>query len=214
MQKITLFAALGAHNLGDEYIALAEYSFLRDRYPEAKIVIHTYDKNSTLLPKNDPLLSYQAYFPNGLKKHPFRNLWNAFKTILGIATSTMIIIGGGGIFYDNEAGQSLGKQLRSWKFRTQIAKFFRKPIIFFGIGIDVSSENTSLLLPLFSGKNTRISVRDPKSLLTLKQIGVKNAQEIPDPALMGPSIRGARHFSNTSGFTRSNKPTIALALRK
>ena len=93
MRKITLFAALGAHNLGDEYIALSEYHFLRARYPEAKIVVHTYDKTSTLLPENDPKLHYAPYFPDNIKKHPLHNLWRAIKTVIGIATSDLIVIG-------------------------------------------------------------------------------------------------------------------------
>ena len=133
MHKITLFAALGAHNLGDEYIALAEYDFLRSEYPEAKIVVHTYDKNSSLLPKENQKIRYAPYFPDNLKKHPFRNIWRALCTIVGIATSDMIIIGGGGIFYDNESGQSFKRQLSGWKFRINTANFFHKPIVFFGI---------------------------------------------------------------------------------
>ena len=86
--------------------------------------------------------------------------------------------------------------------------------MFFGIGIDVSEKNAPLLLPLFSGKNTFVSVRDPKSLATLVKIGITQAVEIPDPALMGPVLRKARHTPKTSAFTRQKKPKIGLALRK
>ena len=214
MHKITLFAALGAHNLGDEYIALAEYDFLRGEYPETKIVVHTYDTNSTLLPKENQKIRYVPYFPDNLKKHPFRNIWRALRTIVDIATSDMIIIGGGGIFYDNESGQSFKRQLSGWKFRINTANFFRKSIVFFGIGIDVSPENAPLLVPLFTGKSTKISVRDPKSLILLKSIGILSAQEIPDPAFMGPILKTAKHRGSRSGFTRSVRPKIGLALRK
>jgi polysaccharide pyruvyl transferase WcaK-like protein len=123
-RRIVLFAASGAYNLGDEAIVLAEYAFLRARYPNAEIRVATYDPKSTLLPSDDSKLGYFSYFPCAVRRHPLANIGYLFRNVVEIFRADLVIIGGGGLFYDNEAGQSFQKQTLEWSFRTALARLF------------------------------------------------------------------------------------------
>lgn len=178
---ISLFTATGAYNLGDELILLQEYEYLSHRYEGATFSVFTYDSKSSLLPAGDHI-QYVSYFPNAFKKHPFRNLWYFIQTIRHIRKSDLVVIGGGGILYDGEVGQSFKKQLTEWKIRIRIAEWFAKPILYWSIGVNVREENREKLLPLFSAPNTTVTVRDSGSKRLLEEIGIK-AELVFDPVL-------------------------------
>lgn len=181
MTHFSLFTATGAYNLGDELILLQEYAYLKNRYPEASFSVFTYDEASSLLP-DDPTIEYLSYFPHHLKTRPFHNVWYLIKTVLTIRKSDAVIIGGGGLLYDNEEGQSFEKLLRQWKLRVWLVKFFRKPLVYWSLGIHLRKENEAKILPLFDGTNTFVSVRDAESKKTLESIGVKSLL-LRDPVL-------------------------------
>lgn len=177
----SLFTATGAYNLGDELILLQEYSYLKNRYREATFSVFTYDAQSSLLPE-DPSIGYLSYFPSNLKKRPFQNIWYLLQTVLAIRSSDFIIIGGGGLLYDNEERQFFEKLVRQWKLRVWLAKFFRKPLIYWSLGIHLKKENEEKIRPLFSGENIFVSVRDMESKKTLEALGIKSVL-IRDPVL-------------------------------
>lgn len=179
--RYSLFTATGAYNLGDELILLQEYMYLRNRHPEATFSVFTYDAKSSLLPE-DPSIEYLHYFPHHSKTRPLQNIWYALQTILTIRKSDAIIIGGGGLLYDNEEGQSLDTLLLPWRIRVWLAKFFRKPIIYWSLGIHLKKENEAKILPLFTGENIHISVRDSESKKTLESLGIKSLL-LRDPVL-------------------------------
>jgi len=104
------------------------------------------------------------------------------KTIFTIWKSDSIIIGGGGLLYDNEENQSLQKLLFPWKLRIEIIKFFHKPLIYWSLGIHLRKENITKILPLFSGKNISISVRDEESKKALESMSIRSLL-LPDPVL-------------------------------
>ena len=64
----------------------------------------------------------------------------------------------------------------------RIAKFFRKPIIYWSLGIHLKKENEEKIRSLFEGKNIFISVRDTESKKTLESLGIKSVL-IRDPVL-------------------------------
>lgn len=186
-RRITIFAAAGAHNLGDEAIVLSEVAFLRERYPDARISVSTYDSASTLVP-SEWGIRYFSYFPNGFRRKPVSNVFFCLRTAWEIFRADLVVIGGGGIFYDNE-GQSFSKQVFEWRLRTGTARFFKKPIVFFGVGVDVSRSNAKLLANVFKGASA-VTVRDEKSAGTLSEIAVAS-KVVPDPAFLVPSVRSA-----------------------
>ncbi len=180
-RRILLFVATGARNVGDEMIVRAEYDFLRDRYPEAEIRVATYDATNHFLPKSDPRLAFFPYFPNGLRIRPFSNVGYFLRNVFETFRADLVIIGGGGLFYDNE-GQNPSKQALEWKIRTFFARLFRKPLLFWGIGVDVRPENAVKFRGAFSGASA-VTVRDPKSAATLSSIGIPSVV-VPDPAFL------------------------------
>ena len=99
--RFTLFTATGGYNLGDELILLQEYTYLKNRYQEATFSVFTYDEGSSLLPE-DRSVEYLPYFPHHLRTRPLQNIWYLIKTVLTIRKSDSIIIGSGGLLYDNE----------------------------------------------------------------------------------------------------------------
>lgn len=144
----SLFTATGAYNLGDELILLQEYEYLHNRYPEATFTIFTYDRKGSLLPA-DPSIKYVCYFPDHIRTRPIQNILAFFETLFAIYASDRIIIGGGGLIYDNEEGQSFDMLVLQWWIRVWIVKFFRKPIIYWSLGIHIKRENEAKILPLF-----------------------------------------------------------------
>ncbi|MDD2916542.1 MAG: polysaccharide pyruvyl transferase family protein [Candidatus Gracilibacteria bacterium] len=177
----SLLTATGAYNLGDELILLQEYEFIKKRHPEATFSVFTYDKKSSLLPR-DETIEYISYFPNHAKTKPLQNIWYFLRTFLVVRKSDAVIVGGGGLLYDNEDGQSFDRLLSQWKLRVRIVEFLGKPLIYWSLGIHLKKENEKKILPLFTGKQTSVSVRDAESKKSLESIGIK-AFLIPDPVL-------------------------------
>ncbi len=177
----SLFTATGAYNLGDELILLQEYTYLKNRHPEATFSVFTYDSASTLLPEDDAI-EYLSYFPNHIRTKPLQNMWYAFQMIWAIYRSDAVIIGGGGLLYDNEEGQSFDRLLAPWKLRVRIIRFLRKPIIYWSLGIHLKRENEEKIRSLFEGEKTYVSVRDPESRKTIESLGIKSIL-IRDPVM-------------------------------
>lgn len=177
----SLFTATGAYNLGDELILLQEYLYLKNRHPEATFSVFTYDRASSLLPE-DGAIEYLSYFPNHMRTKPLQNIWYAFRMIFAIHRSDAVIIGGGGLLYDNEEGQSFDKLLAPWKLRVRIIRFLHKPLIYWSLGIHLQPENEEKIRSLFEGERTHISVRDPESRKTIESLGIKSIL-IRDPVL-------------------------------
>lgn len=144
----SIFTATGAYNLGDELILLQEYEYLHNRYPEATFTIFTYDRKGSLLPA-DSSIKYVCYFPDHIRTRPIQNILAFFETLFAIYASDRVIIGGGGLIYDNEEGQSFDLLLLQWHLRVWIAKLWRKPIVYWSLGIHIKRGNEAKILPLF-----------------------------------------------------------------
>lgn len=167
---------------------LSEVSYLRQRYPKCRVAVFTYDPKSTLIPK-DWNVRYPSYFPNRLRKRFWANVGYFFRTFWEVAIADLVVVGGGGILYDNE-GQSFFKQRLEWKFRVGIAKLFRKRILFWGIGVDLSEKNVKKVRSLFTSKRAFVTVRDSKSAKLLETVGI-SAKVVPDPAFIVPPVRSS-----------------------
>lgn len=167
--------ALGAGNLGDELIAWCEYQYIREHFPRAKLSVYTYHETSGLFAKladKDHLVCMKKYFPSDIRKHPLKNIVSFWKMLYDISTSDTLIIGGGGLWYDNESEQSSLIQRLQWLLRIWIAKIARTRILFWWIWIDVSQKKIKSYRSIFSGKNSQVVVRDQHSSDLLKTIGI------------------------------------------
>lgn len=90
-----------------------------------------------------------------------------------------------------------------WLLRILSAKLSGTKILFWSIGVDVEETNLPKLQPLFSGKNTIVSVRDTRSQMLLRSIGIESAVVCDSAFLLSPKAR-------THHKTR---PKVGLAIR-
>lgn len=179
--KITILAAVWAQNLGDELILKNEIQFFQHRFGEdTKFKVFTYDvANPFIVWKK---IKYYEYFPCNAKKitKVFRNIKNLFNFIRIIKKSDLVVIWGGGIFFDNE-DPSVSHPLKQWLFRIKVCKFFKKKICFHGVGISIKrKDNLSTIKQIFWGKKKEITVRDRYSQDLLLWLGIKS-KIIADP---------------------------------
>lgn len=99
-QKITFFVLSGAYNLGDELILRSEIDFFKKKFPHGKISVVTYDENSFFGEREN--ITFFSFFPNNFREKFLQNIFYFWKNAFEIATSDIVVIGGGGIFFDNE----------------------------------------------------------------------------------------------------------------
>ncbi len=113
MNRILFYTATGEFNLGDECILAAEMEYVHQKYPDASIAVATYNQESTnFFSRESPVwnsidskVQLFSYFPNAFRKHVFKNIGYFFKNLVQIFRADLIIVGGGGLFYDTEIGQ-------------------------------------------------------------------------------------------------------------
>ncbi|MDD3794143.1 MAG: polysaccharide pyruvyl transferase family protein [Candidatus Gracilibacteria bacterium] len=150
--KISIFASIGAQNLGDELILKNEIKLLKKEYGEdTKFRVFTYDKKNPFF--LDDNVVYSEYFPIGIRKkrNIFRNIVNFFVFLFSTIRADLIVIGGGGIIYDEEV-QSTKNPLDSWIFRRRFFRLFFKKVYFFRVGINISGYNKDINFGFSEGK--------------------------------------------------------------
>lgn len=144
-KKILIMTATGKSNLGDELILREEIRFLRSRYGDVAITVCTYNQKTNLIADTTGI-KFISYFPNHLLTRPLQNIWYFFSNIFTIYRSDIIIIGGGGIVFDNEPGVSFGNLVRQWFFRIKIARIAGSLLLFWGISLEVTMISSKLAL--------------------------------------------------------------------
>jgi len=175
---------------------------MRAKYPHAHISVATFDKTSTIVEVGEG--EYVPYFPNGIKKHPIKNIIYFLRQMFAISRSDLLVIGGGGIFFDNETGISFDKILWEWKIRLFFARLFRSQVCFLNVSIEVrEEENLRKLKNLFSVRDI-ILVRDLPSAQKLAQIAVES-EVIGDSVFLLPP--------ESPPLTKRKQKTIGFALR-
>jgi len=185
--NISIFASIGAQNLWDELILKNEIELLREEFwTETIFRVASYNPTNPLFEIENT--QYFEYFPLGIKqvKNIFKNIKNFFKFIAVIIWSDRVLIGWGWIIYDSEQ-QSVWNPLIQWLFRVRVARFFRKKIYFYAVGIDIKNpENNQKLKKIF--KNAwKITVRDEKSQQQLQNLWIKS-ELVDDPVMCDNSL--------------------------
>lgn len=182
--KILLFTATGAENLGDELITLCEIRQLKSIYPSSSITIFSHDimRTTRFLQSQNPTLeniAIQEYFPNYLRKKPFRNIKLLWETLKTIKSTDHVYIGGGGLLYSrDEEGHS---PIRLWWMRAILIKILRKPLTYLSLGMSAKIDELKPFSKwLFQW--TTITVRDEKSREVLSHLWYK-ATILYDPVL-------------------------------
>lgn len=180
---ISVFASIWAQNLWDELILKNEIKILREKYKEKnpKFIVFSYDLENLYYISID--IEYKEYFPIWIKKpkNIIRNIKNFFVFLWIILKSNLIIIGWGGLFFDNETGNKKNP-LDLWIFRKRFFSFFLKKIYFFRVWLSIKKEDSFLKIKkIFSGKKHIIEVRDEYSKKVLGDLWIENVEKSFDP---------------------------------
>lgn len=189
--RIAIFASVWAQNLGDELILKNEIQAIEEgkifplplaktfkkteKEPLFNFRVFTYDAKSPFLKKEN--ISYIEYFPYGIKspKNIFKNIRNFICFIVTTLWADFIIIWGGGLFYDSEL-QASENNLKLWKWRTSIFRFFGKKVIFYWMSIDIKNPlNRGLIQNIFE-KNFKVFVRDEASKNLLQELWIQSKE--------------------------------------
>jgi polysaccharide pyruvyl transferase WcaK-like protein len=170
-KKIIIMTASGDYNLWDELILQEEVRFLQKHYGNVDITAFTYDKKSVII--NDPSVHLIHYFPTSFFRKPLANIGYFFQNIWRIAKADILVIGWGGIIFDNEPGVSFSKLLTQWVYRVKVARIAWTTLLFWGIGLEVDRIQNKMQLKRLFTYGDFILVRDPRSKWLL------DALEIP-----------------------------------
>lgn len=179
--KITILAAIWAQNLWDELILKNEIKFFQHKFwKDTKFSVFTYDvKNPFIIWKK---IKYYEYFPCDAKNvlKIFRNIKNFFTFLYVIKKSDIVVIGWGGIFFDNES-DNVSHPLKQWLFRIKVCNFFKKKVCFHWVGISIKRKNNlQIIKKIFSWKRHEITVRDRYSQNLLQWLWIQS-KIIADP---------------------------------
>lgn len=160
-----------AFNLWDELILQEEVRFLQKHYGNVEITAFTYDKKSVILKDNS--VRFVHYFPTNFWWNPFANIIYLFRNIWIIAHAEILVIGGWGLFFDNEPGVNFKKLIAEWGFRIKIARISGTTLLFWGIGLEIERIQNKMILKKLFTYGDFILVRDTRSKWLL------DALEIP-----------------------------------
>lgn len=178
--KIAVMMSVWCQNLWDELILKNEIKILKEKYwNDTKFKVFTYDIRDIFY--TDSNVEYLEYFPIWIKnpKNLFRNLKNYYHFIKTMKWCDKIVIGGGGVFFDNETG-NYSNPLNQWLFRTEIIKMLKKEIIIFWVSIDIKhNKNLEKIKKIFSNAK-EVFVRDNASFELLQNLWIKS-EIILDP---------------------------------
>ncbi|PIE85499.1 hypothetical protein CSA08_01655 [Candidatus Gracilibacteria bacterium] len=178
---ISILASIGSDNLGDELILKNEINILEKKYSPEKVYffVYSYDYKNPFYKKDN--ICYKEYFPigSGKKRNFLRNIKDFFVFLKITFKSDLIVIGGGGIIYDEEK-QKTRSPLDLWIFRTNIFRLFFKKFIFFRVGIDIKNENNLYKVKKIFKKAANIEVRDFNSFKLLQSLAI-NSEIEKDP---------------------------------
>jgi len=199
--------ATGAENLGDELITLCEIWELREKNPEANIILFSHDPERSwrfLYSQNisEKKLTILPYFPTNINKYPLKNIVYFLQTLYTIYRSDHIYIGWGGLLYS--ATEEWHSPLWLWWMRAKMAKIFRKPITYLSLWISAKEEELRKYAKWIF-ENTTITVRDLESHKLLLSLWYKSTLK-PDPVFTYQAKENQQQKQKTEF-------TIGIALR-
>jgi polysaccharide pyruvyl transferase WcaK-like protein len=181
-KKVLIMTATGSYNLWDEIILREELKFLHGHYGEmVDFTVFTHDKKSALF--QDDSVHWSKYFPHGLFRNPLANIWYLLVNVWKISRADILLIGGGGVIFDNEEGVSFTNLINQWYFRTKIARLSGTTIVYLGISLEIKQVKHKMMLRKVFQKWDFIIVRDDKSAGLLEALEIPCSQ-IPDLAFL------------------------------
>ncbi len=199
--NIAIMMSVWCQNLWDELILKNEIQLLREKYgKKTKFKVFTYDVEDIFY--QDGEVEYLEYFPIWMRKpkNIFRNLKNYYSFIKTVKWADSVVIGWGGIFFDNEAG-NFSNPLKQWLFRVEILKMLKKNIIIFWVSIDIKlSKNFASIQKIFS-QATEVYVRDKASFELLQNMWI-SSEIILDPVFDDNGQEGRKNYEKNYLFKK------------
>jgi len=110
----------------------------------AEFTYFTHDPLSSFV--RDPAVHVASYFPNDFFGRPFANIGYFIKNLWLIYRADILIIGGGGLIFDNEDGVNFDMLIMQWYLRTKIARIGGTAIVYLGLSLEVKNTKNKMKL--------------------------------------------------------------------
>ncbi|MBU2474906.1 MAG: polysaccharide pyruvyl transferase family protein [Nanoarchaeota archaeon] len=201
IKNLCFFSFIGSDNLGDEAVFYSMITNFKNTNHHLSVISTNPDKTKKLLKDLD------------IRKLKIINVKHNLNVIKVIKKSDIFICGGGGIIQD----QTSIFNLPFFLSKVFLAKFFKKTIMFYGIGVGPLKSRLSRLLTKI-GLNFAeiITVRDNKSKKILINCGVKEKiiNVTADPAIsIKKSLKKEISLLTLNKKINSEKLIMVICLR-
>lgn len=175
--NISIFASIWSQNLWDELILKNEIKHFEKKYQNSQFRVFSYDAESPFFTQDN--VEYKNYFPIWIRnpRNIFKNTRSILHLIKSAFWSDMIVIWGGGLFYDWESNNSA---LTQWRARANFFYSLRRKVVFYWVSIDVRDEQNYQYISDIFWKAAEIYVRDEYSYNLLKSLNI-DSEVIVDP---------------------------------
>ncbi len=194
--KVTILGYYGVPNIGDEAILAGMLQKLRPAFPDASIKVSARD---------------EAYVRrmHDVETFPLDQM----RSFVAVASkSDMILVGGGGLFFDTPF-----QVLPFWLGRIVAGRSVGTPSVLYSVGVGpIEKRRSRRYLRLGLRYADAISVRDEYSAELLRKCGVKREVSIlPDPALLlEPAAESrAKEILREEGVPEDGGLKIGVSLR-
>lgn len=199
MPRILISGYYGFNNAGDDTVLFGIISSLKKQDADLQLAVLS----------NKPKETEQLF------KIPAYNRWKLIEIMRGIRHSDLLVMGGGSLLQDATSPRSVIYYLGIVK----IAKWFKKPVVFFAQGVGPIRHRLSrYLIKRIVNQVDVITVRDQQSGRDLQSLGVTEApiRVTADPAL----TIDPRRISMTKGQTilqtyptDPDQPSMVISVR-
>jgi polysaccharide pyruvyl transferase CsaB len=199
MKKIIICGNYGINNLGDEAICSGLIKLIESTFRNSKITVFSSDPVNT---KINHQVNSVNYFPAGIRSlFKFIFLGKFIATFSALLKSDLFILGGGGLFNDEEK-----RSVYIWFIQVFWAILLHKKYVCIAQSVGpLRSRFSKLIVKFVFNHAALITVRDYQSVHLLTQIGVtKKIEVFSDPVF-------AIGYDQKSFF--KNSETVVLSIR-
>lgn len=202
---ITITGAYGAGNLGDEAILAGILQTLRQELPRYDLQVLSHDPAATTALHG---VAAARVIPAGLRSA--LRIRDARETL---ASTKLVLIGGGGILYDSGFHDGGSNPIRTWWIRTELLRRWGVPYALLAVGAGPVRKWSSrrMLRRILEGARV-VTARDDASAKLLGQVAPRTAVvRVPDPAFaLAPP--GPRSITGTVVCARRWGDALTTAL--
>jgi len=196
----------GVPNFGDEWLLRSAANFLEGRYPRCRItaLVRSVEVERSLgVPPGRAELR-PGFFPDPVFFHHLPRL------LADIRSANLVLIGGGGLITDRYTALSVPR----YAVPALLALALGVPVVWWGLGV-VPPRAFLLRRLAFATlrRSTRVLVRDPTSLRTLRTAGVPARLSHDLSALSPPPAAGVASRGTVAVNFRDAAPTLAEGRR-